>query len=135
MSERPSNPPPPPHWLLHRADQATVALLVAVALGATIGWWVAHGGLSGRLVELDRAEPQNARFQVDVNRAEWPELANVPGLGSVLAHRIVDCRRMGGPFADHEDLRRRVSGIGPRTLESIRPYLCPMPPKRDIAGK
>ena len=130
MSDKASNPPPPPHWLLHRADQATVALLVAVALGATVGWWVAHGGLSGRLVEVDRAEPQNARFQVDVNRAEWPELANVPGIGSVLAHRIVDCRRMGGPFADHEDLRRRVPGIGPRTLESIRPYLYPMPPRR-----
>ena len=89
-----------------------------LALGTTVGWWVAHGGWSGRLIEVERAEPQNARFQVDVNRADWPELANLPGVGSVLAHRIVDCRRIGGPFADHEDLRRRVPGLGPRTLES-----------------
>ena len=63
------------------------------------------------------------------------ELANLPGVGSTLARRIVDCRRVGGPFLDHKDLRRRVRGIGPRTLETMRPYLLPMPPGRAVAGK
>ena len=95
----------------------------------------AQGGLTGRLIELERAEPQNARFEVDVNRADWPELAELPGIGPTLAHRIVDCRRVGGPYADHADLRRRVRGIGPKTLESIRPYLRPMAPKDSVAGE
>ncbi len=133
MSDKASDPPP--HWLLHRADQAAVAVLVAAALSATIGWWIAQGGPRGRLIEVDRAEPQTARFQVDVNQADWAELANLPGVGSTLAHRIVDCRRAGGPFLDHEDLRRRVRGIGPRTLETMRPYLLPMPPSGAVAGK
>ena len=135
MSCKRSDPPPGPHWLLRRADQATVAVLVATALAATLGWWIGQGGLRGRLIELERAAPQTARFQVDINHAEWPELANLPGVGVKLAHRIVDCRLTGGPFADYEALRRRVPGIGPRTLEAMRPYLLPMPPGRALAGK
>ncbi len=129
------NPPRLPHWLLRRADQATVAVLVLIALAATIGWWAAQGGLTGRLIELERARPQNARFEVDVNRADWPELAELPGIGPTLAHRIVDCRRAGGPYADYADMRRRVRGLGPKTLESIRPYLRPMPPRDSVAGE
>jgi competence protein ComEA len=109
--------------------------LVLIALAATIGWWVAQGGLTGRLIELERAEPQNARFEVDVNQADWPELAELPGIGPTLAHRIVDCRRVGGPYADYADMRRRVRGLGPKTLESIRPYLRPMPPRDSVAGE
>jgi competence protein ComEA len=135
MPRKRFDPPSQPHWLLRRADQAAVAVLVGVGLAAAIGWWIAQGGLRGRLIEVDRAAPQTARFQVDINQAEWPELASVPGVGPTLAHRIVDCRRAGGPFVDHDDLRRRVRGIGPRTLEGMRPYLLPMPPGRALAGK
>ncbi len=136
MSCKRSDPPPGlPHWLLRRADQAAVAALVAAALSATLGWWIGQGGWRGRLIEVERAAPQTARFQVDINQADWPELANLPGVGARLAHRIVDCRQASGRFIDHEDLRRRVPGIGPRTLESLRPYLLPMPPGRALAGK
>jgi hypothetical protein len=34
---------------------------------------------------------------------------------------------------DHEDLLR-VSGIGPRTLERMKPYLLPMPGQEEVAG-
>jgi competence protein ComEA len=124
-----------PHWLLRRADQAVVAVLVSVGLATTIGWWIAQGGLQGRLIEIDRAGPQTAQFQVDINEADWPELAELPGIGQTLSHRIVACRRADGPFIDHDDLRRRVRGIGPKTLEAIRPYLRPMPPGSNVAAK
>ncbi len=39
-----SRPNPFAHWLLRRADQATVAVLVLVAVVATVGWWVSQGG-------------------------------------------------------------------------------------------
>jgi hypothetical protein len=42
-----SDPKRPPYWLIRRADQAAVAALIAAALLATVGWWTAHGGLSG----------------------------------------------------------------------------------------
>ena len=110
-----------------------MAALVAVALAAMVGWWIAHGGWRGRLIEIDRAEPLTARFEVDINAADWPELMQLPGIGETLAHRIVDSRKTAGPFADHDDLRR-VRGIGPKTLEQIRPYLRPMP-GHNVASK
>jgi len=125
---------PGPSWLLRRADQAAVAVLVLAGLGATVGWWIAEGGLRGRLVELERAEPKTARFEVNINAADWPELILLPGIGETLAKRIVDSRRQFGPFRDHNDLRR-VRGIGPKTLEAVKPYLRPMPDDGTVAQK
>jgi competence protein ComEA len=124
----------PPRWLLRRADQAAVAALVVAALAAMIVWWIAQGGLSGRLIEVDRSPPRTARFEVDINAADWPELMQLPGVGEALAHRIVDSRKARGPFADHDDLRR-VRGIGPKILEQIRPYLRPIPSGGKATGK
>ncbi len=105
-----------PRWLLRRADQAAVAGLVATALVAMVGWWLAQGGWQGRLVEIEQTRPLTARFEVDINSADWPELLQLPGIGQTLAQRIVESRRARGPFVDHDDLRR-VRGIGPKTLE------------------
>ncbi len=128
-----NDPPQSPPWLLRRADQATVAVLVSVALASTVGWWVSQGGWQGRLIEVERAEPRTAGFQVDLNEADWPELVQLPGIGPTLAGRIVQSRRIDGPFVDHHDLQR-VRGIGPKTLEAIRPYLVPMPDQESLAG-
>lgn len=118
--------------LLRHADQAGVAMLVAAALVGMGVYWFVAGGSRGELIEIDRAEPLVARFQVDINTAEWPELAQVPGLGETLARRIVDSRQADGAYADHDDLLR-VPGIGPRTLERMKPFLRPMPSQRNVA--
>ena len=110
-------------WL-RRADQATAAVIVAASLVAVIFWWWSHGGLQRRLVEWDASRPQIAKFQVDVNTAEWPELAQLPGIGPMLAQRIIEVRETSGPFTDASSLRR-VRGIGPITLKRIEPYLLP----------
>ena len=110
-------------WL-RRADQATVAVLVAASLAAVVLWWGTHGGWRGQLVEWDLSQPQTASFQVDVNSADWPELAQLPGIGPVLAQRIVEVRKASGPFKEVNDLRR-VRGIGPAKLKQIEPYLHP----------
>lgn len=122
-----------PAWLLKRADQATVGALVLAALGSLTAWWYYQGGAAGRLIEIDRAPQRSAQFWVDVNKADWPELAQLPGIGEKLAQRIIAARDERGPFLDHADLRR-VRGIGPKTLEKIRPYLRPIPPAANVAG-
>lgn len=110
-----------------------MAGLVLLGLASIFGWWALHGGCRGRLVEIDRAEPLEAEFQVDLNAADWPELVQLPGIGEVLARRIVQSRDRDGPFLDHNDLQR-VRGIGPRTLDRVRPYLTPMPEHGAIAA-
>ncbi len=94
-------------------------------------WWY-QGGRRGGLVEIDRASPLEAQFQVDINRANWPELIQLPGLGETLARRVVDHRLVHGKFLALEDLQR-VDGIGPKTLERIRPYLRSIPRDTDWA--
>jgi competence protein ComEA len=123
-----------PRWLLRRADQVAVAALVMSAAVALAGWWFAHGGWQGRLIEIDRADPLTVHFEVDINSADWPELLQLPGIGPTLAHRIVESRQMAGPFADNDALRR-VRGIGPKTMEQIRPYLRPLPGRSAMAAK
>ncbi len=118
--------------LLRRADQATVATFIALAAGGLLAYWFIQGGHRGQLIEIDRATPLTARFQVDINSADWPELAALPELGETLARRITESRATAGRFADHDDLLR-INGIGPRTLEKMKPYLLPMPDQDDVA--
>ncbi len=57
---------------------------------------------------------------ININTAAEPELENLPGVGPVLGAAIVAYRTENGPFATIDDLLN-VSGIGPSTLEEIRP--------------
>ena len=56
---------------------------------------------------------------VNVNSALATELEELPGIGEVIAQRIIDYRTENGPFATVDELLD-VSGIGDAILESIR---------------
>lgn len=128
-----SGRPPGPRLVLRRLDQAAAAAVLAVALVLLAGHWLWNGHLRGRLIEIDRAEPIAVKLQIDVNGAAWPELSLLPGVGEQLAKRIVADRAANGPFRDWNDLRR-VRGIGPRTLDGMKPYLLPMAGLEATAG-
>ncbi len=120
--------------MLRRLDQLTIAVLTAIALvGATV-WWIGAGGLSGKLIEINNAPGLTYKFSVDINEAEWPELAQLPGIGETLAKRIVAGRETLGRFRSIEELDQ-VNGIGPRKLEQMRRYLLPMPNDAQVAGQ
>jgi competence protein ComEA len=59
---------------------------------------------------------------IDVNRATAAELQRLPGVGPVLAARIIAYRDSAGPFRALSDLRQ-VPGIGPASLEKLRPHV------------
>lgn len=48
---------------------------------------------------------------ININRATAGELDALPGIGPVLASRIIDYRKANGPFISVDDLQK-VSGIG-----------------------
>ena len=59
---------------------------------------------------------------LDLNHAAMDDLMRIPGIGEVLAHRIVENR----PYAAIDDLSR-VPGFGSVLLERIRPYISVTP--------
>ncbi len=60
--------------------------------------------------------------RVDLNASGASTLAEVPGIGPILAERIVAVRRRDGPF-DAIDQLLDVAGMSPSRLEQARPYL------------
>ena len=64
----------------------------------------------------------SSRVGLDLNRATAAALDALPGIGPVLAGRIVEHRSREGPFRRVEDLLE-VPGIGPRLLERLRPLV------------
>ena len=55
--------------------------------------------------------------KIDINTATEKELTTVPSIGHVMAARIIAAR----PFKSADDLKK-VSGIGDKKYETIRPY-------------
>ena len=59
---------------------------------------------------------------VDLNSADQLALETIPGIGPVKAAAILQYRSEVGSFVSIEELLE-VTGIGPATLEAIRPYV------------
>ncbi|MFN3285702.1 MAG: ComEA family DNA-binding protein [bacterium] len=107
------------------------ALVLAVACGAVVAAlalpWVRPGPapllVEGSPEPLPTWRPAApGPLAVSVNLATAEELERLPGIGPVLARRIVEDRARNGQYTRPEDLLR-VKGIGRKTLDKLRPYL------------
>jgi DNA uptake protein ComE-like DNA-binding protein len=72
-----------------------------------------------RAVEAEKshAKENTPLGNIDINTATEKELTTVPGIGHVMAVRIIAAR----PFRSADDLKR-VSGIGEKKYAQVRPY-------------
>ena len=71
--------------------------------------------------EPERAAEEEARvitFPISINDADMESLMALPGIGEVLAQRILDFRTENGAFSAPEELLN-VEGIGKKRLEEI----------------
>lgn len=64
--------------------------------------------------------------KLDLNRATLEDIESLPGIGPVLAARIVEYRKAKGAFRSIGDLRS-VKGIGKKKFERVRPLLIVTP--------
>jgi len=133
-------------WGFTRPQQsAMLVLLSTFGIGASIWFYRANQPLpevdpaaAAKLDEFIRAA-QNDSTQVfspaieasrniktstrlDLNAANANELARLPGIGAVMAQRIVDYRETHGRFKSIEELRK-VKGIGAKKFAKLAPLL------------
>jgi len=103
----------------HRRGMRTAT---AVLLGILAIEWIVIATETPDPLLLKRGEAFRQQFRVEINSATWVEWLQLEGIGPSLAHRIVAYRKLNGPFQAIEDVGR-VPGIGPATLDRIRPWL------------
>jgi len=116
--------------MLPARSQPLIAAAVAVGLVGMAVWFIASGGLHGGLVLHDHPPPATGIFTVNINAAGVTELSQLPGLGTITAQKIVDYRTSNGAFASHDDLLA-VPGVGPVTLDAMRPHLRPIRKRKE----
>lgn len=75
---------------------------------------------SSREPSSRKSASSSSREPVAINTAAQAELERLPGIGPSLAAKIVADRAAKGPFRSVDELDR-VSGIGPATVERLRP--------------
>lgn len=99
---------------LPEADLSTVNLARLLVDGEQIAVGVPGSSLPGG--GADPTDP--AGVLIDLNTATAASLEELPGIGPVLAERILDFREEHGGFTAVEQLRE-VSGIGPTVYEGL----------------
>ena len=105
-------------------------ILTALFLGLTLGLYLGRNPAGGSVTVSIPPQPQVVAASVpvpttvgrdapvNINTADVFELTQLPGIGEVLAQRIVDYRSACGPFTAVEQLTN-VEGIGEGKLEAI----------------
>jgi DNA uptake protein ComE-like DNA-binding protein/endonuclease YncB( thermonuclease family) len=95
------------------APESTSPAIVSIGARPDASIATGDSGHSSR----SHAKNKNPLGNIDINAATEKELTTVPGIGYVMATRIIAAR----PFRSADDLKR-VSGIGDKKYAQIRPY-------------
>ncbi len=111
--------------------QSIIIKLAVFSIGAGVilwfGWSVPQANqpkFNPSQVHNVSQEVEKAAFlpSMDINQGTKEELQTLPGIGPVLAGRIIGHRESRGLFTRIEDLKA-VEGIGEKKLAQLRPYI------------
>jgi len=85
--------------------------------------WVQPASTDSTFSERSAAGAGNdLTYPVNVNSASKVELVALPGIGEVIAERIIMTREEKGPFGSLEDLLG-VKGITKKKFEQLKPFI------------
>ena len=74
----------------------------------------------------DATSAEDPRARININTATAEELEALPGVGEVIAARIIAYREQNGPFRSVDDLIH-VQGISDRTIDEFRDLVTTSP--------
>lgn len=106
-------------------------MILALFFSFSIGIWFGRRNISGEILiqtetqtseVLSSSEPSINEGKININTASVSQLALLPGIGEILASRIVDYRERNGAFTTIEQLQL-VDGIGEKRLEELLDYI------------
>ena len=107
-------------WIFMIALIIFASILIGFFLGRNTGR--APVQISKLPQSATTTDPTQAAQKVNINTADAETLQKLPGIGDVLAQRIVDDRNANGLFKTVTELTR-VSGIGLDKLEQLLDYI------------
>ena len=120
-----------PYWILIGITCAFLCLVLGIFIGRNLSdtnLTIEDNASANSVVSqgnqndaTDSSESENKDGKVNINTATAKQLQLLPGIGEVIAQRIVDYRTESGPFKSVDDLLN-VSGIGDAKLEQLKPY-------------
>ncbi|MDI6786319.1 MAG: helix-hairpin-helix domain-containing protein [bacterium] len=99
---------------LSKNDQQIATILVIIATTLLISY-------SLKPQEKFSAE----EFKININKVSKEELEELPGVGPVIAQRIVIFREREGHFNSLQDILK-IKGIGKKKLQKIIPHISPL---------
>jgi len=107
------------------ADPALLNLAAVVADGSqivigTVG--SPAGEVNGDSGAGSSGSANGSGVKVNINTASEAELETLPGIGPVTAGKIIAWRNEHGRFSTIDELQE-VSGIGPKTMAQLEPYV------------
>jgi len=107
---------------------ASAVLIITLAIGIAAGVFDRKGTDDSVSAKGDKCAVDScpgaapAYRKLDINIAAEDQLVILPGIGPKKARAIVDWRDSNGPFENVGQLTS-VHGIGPKTLEGLKPYV------------
>jgi competence protein ComEA len=69
------------------------------------------------------APPAAHAERIDLNTATVKDLERLPAIGDKLARKIMASRNARGGRFDSVEQLLQIDGIGPKTVDAIRPYV------------
>ncbi len=81
---------------------------------------------TGNTLDQRRIKPTTTDFLININTDNAGNLMLLPGVGKVIANRIIEHRQQHGPFTSIQQLDD-ISGISHRTIARLEPFLLPLP--------
>ena len=128
----PAAPLPPPPALGASATGASAARVVVDVVGAVRQPGLYRLPQGSRIADAvaqaggptGKAELAQVSLAVQLSTATLEQLETLPGIGPVMAQKILDYRTKHGAFSSVDELDA-VSGIGPKRLDQLRDMVVP----------
>ena len=111
--------------LTHQERKVLLFIGILILIGSILRFLNANAtkdNSSNNADETFISEGITQKALININKAYQKELEDIPGIGAVIASRVIEYRLKFGPFRNSDDIKK-VKGIGNKKIKVIRKYI------------